>query len=272
MSAGLRGLFRKARKLPVRIAAGTVLFIPGLILEKTGRPVPALILCLASTLICGADVIIGAVKGLFHGELIDEKFLMTVAAAGAFALGDFSEAAAVMIFSQIGEYFQSRAVRSSRNSIKELMDICPDDAVRIAADGSEERIDAEGQLLCALIKKPELYGYVRPYLSITDFSKSDPFHYTMAEYVLSHLATVRPVSLADLTSQYASVEEQTKAAKLYEFEPPKDRDDLGKFLTQTIRSVKQKRSAELSSSEDPEELVRMIEMKKQLNSLYINIS
>ncbi len=143
MSAGLRGLFRKARKLPVRIAAGTVLFIPGLIFEKTGHPVPALILCLASTLICGADVIIGAVKGLLHGELIDEKFLMTVAAAGAFALGDFSEAAAVMIFYQIGEYFQSRAVRSSRNSIKELMDICPDDAVRIAADGSEERIDAE---------------------------------------------------------------------------------------------------------------------------------
>ncbi|MBR3392602.1 MAG: DNA primase [Firmicutes bacterium] len=136
----------------------------------------------------------------------------------------------------------------------------------------KERIDAEGQLLCALIKKPELYGYIRPYLSLTDFSKDDPFHYTMADYVLSHLATVRSVSLADLCSQYPSVEEQTRAAKLYEFELPKDREDLGKFLTQTIRSVKQKRIADLSSSEDPEELVRMIDMKKQLNSLIINIS
>ena len=136
----------------------------------------------------------------------------------------------------------------------------------------KDRIDAEGQLLCALIKQPELYGYIRPYLSMLDFSKEDPFHYTMADYVLSHLATVRSVSLADLCSQYPSVEEQTKAAKLYEFELPKDRTDLGKFLTQTLRSIKQKRIGELSSSEDPEELVRMIEMKKQLNSLIINIS
>ena len=136
----------------------------------------------------------------------------------------------------------------------------------------EDRIDAEGQLLCALIKQPELYGYVRPHLSLDDFSKEDSFHYTMALYVLSHLASVQPVSLADLVSQYPSVEDQTKVSKLFEFELPEDRAELGKFLTQTLRAIKQKRIADLLSSEDPTDLVRIPEMKKQLNQLSINIS
>ena len=86
-------------------------------------------------------MVFGAFRGIFRGDLLDEKFLMTVASGGAFALGDFSEAAAVMIFYQIGEYFQARAVRRSRDSVKALMDICPDEA-NLVENGVERKVDA----------------------------------------------------------------------------------------------------------------------------------
>lgn len=133
---------KKLLTVPARIAAGAVLFIPGLIFEKTGHPVPAFVLCLLSMLVCGADVVINAFRGIFRGDMLDEKFLMTVAAAGAFILGDYSEAAAVMLFYQIGEYFQTLAVRRSRDAIKSLTDICPDEAT-LVVDGEERRVSAD---------------------------------------------------------------------------------------------------------------------------------
>ncbi len=74
----------------------------------------------------GYDVIYSAVRNIVKGKLLDEKFLMLIATLGAYALGDFGEAAAVMLFYQTGELFQSYAVGKSRRSIKELMDICPE--------------------------------------------------------------------------------------------------------------------------------------------------
>ena len=74
----------------------------------------------------GYDVIYSAVRNIIRGKLLDEKFLMLIATVGAYALGDFGEAAAVMLFYQTGEFFQSYAVGKSRRSIKELMDICPE--------------------------------------------------------------------------------------------------------------------------------------------------
>lgn len=74
------------------------------------------------------DVIIRAVRNILHGEVFDENFLMTVASVGAFIAGEFAEAAAVMLFYQIGEYFQDYAVDKSRKQISELMDIRPDKA------------------------------------------------------------------------------------------------------------------------------------------------
>ena len=79
-------------------------------------------------LIVGYDVLLRAVKGVLHGEVFDENFLMAVATVGAVALGDYAEAAAVMLFYQTGELFQDRAVGKSRESIAALMDIRPDSA------------------------------------------------------------------------------------------------------------------------------------------------
>ncbi len=79
-----------------------------------------------SYLVAGADVIISAVKNILKGELFDENFLMGIATIGAFCIGEFPEAVAVMLFYQLGEYFQEKAVFNSRKSISDLMDIRPD--------------------------------------------------------------------------------------------------------------------------------------------------
>lgn len=81
---------------------------------------------LASYAVVGYDVIIKAVKNIFHGHYLDENFLMSIATVGALALGDFPEAVAVMLFYQIGQLFEDYAVNRSRKSIAELMDISPD--------------------------------------------------------------------------------------------------------------------------------------------------
>lgn len=80
-------------------------------------------------IICGYDVLWGAVRNIAHGQLFDEKFLMAIATLGAFALGEYPEAVGVMLFYQVGELFQSIAVGRSRRSISALMDIRPDYAV-----------------------------------------------------------------------------------------------------------------------------------------------
>lgn len=87
-------------------------------------------------LIAGYDVLLSAVKNILHGQVFDEKFLMTIATLGAFAIGEYPEAAAVMIFYQVGELFQSIAVGRSRRSIAALMDIRPDYAV-VKRNGEE---------------------------------------------------------------------------------------------------------------------------------------
>ena len=93
-------------------------------------------------LVIGYDVLWDAVRGIAHGQVFDEKFLMAVATIGAFAVGEYPEAAAVMLFYQIGEWFQSIAVGRSRKSIAALMDIRPEFAV-VLRDGQEEEVDPE---------------------------------------------------------------------------------------------------------------------------------
>lgn len=92
----------------------------------------------------GGDVVWRAVKGIAHGELFDENFLMALATIGAFATGQYEEAVAVMLFYQVGELFQDCAVEKSRRSIAALMDIRPDYASR-ELDGAIERV-APGQV------------------------------------------------------------------------------------------------------------------------------
>ncbi len=100
------------------------------------------ILYIIPYLIIGGDVLLRAVRNIFHGEIFDENFLMCVATIGAFALQQYEEAVAVMLFYQIGEFFQSYAVNRSRQSIAAMMDIRPDFA-NVEKDGVLEKTDPE---------------------------------------------------------------------------------------------------------------------------------
>ena len=108
-----------SRKTMYRLICGAVLFIAGLFLKD----MPQTVVMLGAYLVLGYDVLIKAVKGIGRGQVFDENFLMAVATLAAIWLKDYTEAAGVMLFYQIGEYFQDLAVARSRKSIGELMDI-----------------------------------------------------------------------------------------------------------------------------------------------------
>ena len=93
-------------------------------------------------LLAGYDVLYKAGRNILRGKVFDENFLMAIASLGAFILGEYTEACAVMLFYQIGECFQSYAVGKSRKSISELMDIRPD-VVRLLVNGEEQIVDPD---------------------------------------------------------------------------------------------------------------------------------
>ena len=112
---------------------------PGVLGTRWGE----LVLYLIPYLIAGRDVVKKCFLGIKNRQLLDECFLMTLATVGAFVTGENSEAVAVMLFYQVGEWFQSYAVGKSRKSITELMDIAPDFANVERDDGSIEEVDPE---------------------------------------------------------------------------------------------------------------------------------
>lgn len=132
------------------LAIALLLFGLGMAAEKlqvavAGLPssLIAILLMTASYLLSGYQTILAAFRNIGRGEIFDENFLMTIATFGAIGIGEYPEAAAVMLFYQVGEYFQGRAVARSRGSIAELMDIRPDFANRRKADGSIEVVAPE---------------------------------------------------------------------------------------------------------------------------------
>jgi len=122
-----------------RIIAAAVLFIGGLLLERCGG-IWYIAAFVAAYIIVGYDVVLPALRNILRGMVFDEKFLMTLATIGAFALQDYSEACAVMLFFQTGELFQSYAVNQSRRSIAQLMDIRPDFA-NVMREGQLMQVD-----------------------------------------------------------------------------------------------------------------------------------
>ena len=96
-------------------------------------------LCAIAYVIIGADIVYAALRNLCKGQFFDENFLMTIATVGAFAIGEYPEAVAVMMFYQIGELFSDIAVERSRASIAALMDIRPDYA-NIEKEGNLTRV------------------------------------------------------------------------------------------------------------------------------------
>ena len=138
---------QKQKNTLTRILVSGVLFVILLLLENTGVtsdwPAAAVFaVSLVPYLIIGYDVIRKSILGIRHGQVFDENFLMMIATFGAFGVGEYTEAVAVMLFYQVGELFQSYAVGKSRQSIADLMDICPEYA-NIEEDGKLVQVDPD---------------------------------------------------------------------------------------------------------------------------------
>ena len=146
---------KKQKKVLYRIVVSGILYAVLLVLFHTGLVKPeelfenerygrVLELCLYVIVyaVIGGDIVKKAVVNIGHGQVFDENFLMCAATFGAFGIGEYSEAVAVMLFYQVVELFQSYAVNRSRQSITELMDICPEYA-NVEVDDRVEQKDPD---------------------------------------------------------------------------------------------------------------------------------
>lgn len=131
---------KKKKKKLICIIAAAVLLAAGIIIKHTIGGPAVIVLLIPAYVIVGYGPIIKAAKNISHGQIFDENFLMAIATVGALALGEYDEAVAVMLFYQIGEFFEDYAVDKSRKSVAALMDIRPDFAV-VLKDGKEETVD-----------------------------------------------------------------------------------------------------------------------------------
>lgn len=139
---------KKQKQMVVRIVAAFIMLIAIMVGEHTGlseRIQPHVLLaliCLVPYLVIGYDILFKAARNIRNGQIFDENFLMMVATFGAFGVGEYSEAVAVMLFYQVGELFQGYAVGKSRQSISDMMDICPEYA-NIEEDGVLTQVDPD---------------------------------------------------------------------------------------------------------------------------------
>ncbi len=138
----------KQKKMLYRIITTFVLFVVLMVLEHTGvlEQLPSqwlvFLIYLIPYLVIGYDIVYKAVRNISHGQVFDENFLMMVATFGAFGVKEYSEAVAVMLFYQVGELFQNYAVGKSRQSISDMMNICPEYA-NIEEDGVLTQVDPD---------------------------------------------------------------------------------------------------------------------------------
>jgi len=139
---------KKQKKMLVRIIIAFVLFAGLMICEHAGlfegieNPFILFVIYLVPYLIIGYDIVYKAARNISHGQVFDENFLMMIATFGAFGVKEYSEAVAVMLFYQVGELFQGYAVGKSRQSIADMMDICPEYA-NIEVDGKLTQVDPD---------------------------------------------------------------------------------------------------------------------------------
>ena len=131
---------KKLRRLLHKILTSALVYIAALALPLP--PAGKIALFVVAYFIVGSDILKKSFRNIRNGQIFDENFLMSIATAGAFALREYAEAVAVMLFFQIGEFFQSYAVNQSRKSIADLMDIRPDSA-NLLKDGKIETVSPE---------------------------------------------------------------------------------------------------------------------------------
>ena len=153
----------------------------------------SLLLYFVAFMITGKDIVIGAVSNLIHGELMDESFLMSVAAIGAILLGEYEEAVAIMILYQVGEKFEDYAVDKSRDSIEEIAKLRPDHAtVKVGAETREmdpEEVETDSVIIVKPGDRIPIDGIVVDGDSFVDTSaltgESIPQHVRVGSEVLS---------------------------------------------------------------------------------------
>ena len=138
---------KKQKKMLYRIIVTFLLFAVLMVCEHTGQmdgwnKIVLFVIYLVPYLVIGYDIVYKAARNISHGQVFDENFLMMIATFGAFGVGEYSEAVAVMLFYQVGELFQGYAVGKSRQSISDMMDICPEYA-NIEEDGVLKQVDPD---------------------------------------------------------------------------------------------------------------------------------
>ena len=140
-------------KIKKKLLIGGVLFVLGIFVPKT-LFIPKLAVFLVSYLVIGGDVLLSAFKNILNGQVFDENFLMAIATIGAFAIGEYPEGVAVMLFYQLGELLQGIAVNNSRKSIVSLMDIRPDYANIKVGEGIKKVSPEEIKVGEIIVVKP----------------------------------------------------------------------------------------------------------------------
>lgn len=140
-------------KIKKKLLIGGILFVLGIFVPKT-LFIPKLAVFLVSYLVIGGDVLLSAFKNILNGQVFDENFLMAIATIGAFAIGEYPEGVAVMLFYQLGELLQGIAVNNSRKSIVSLMDIRPDYANIKVGEGIKKVSPEEIKVGEIIVVKP----------------------------------------------------------------------------------------------------------------------
>ena len=197
------------KKKGIRIIIALVLFLGALIIDFNNQWINNIVYIIAYVIV-GFEIVRKAIRNIIRGKVFDENFLMTVATIGAFGIGEFPEAVAVMLFYQVGELFQSYAVDKSRKSISNLMDIRPDFA-NVERDGKIEKVDPDDVKIGEIIivkpgEKIPLDGYVIEGQSSLDTKaltgEALPREISEGEEVLSGSINLNGVIKIKVTKEY----------------------------------------------------------------------
>lgn len=196
------------RKELIRLGIGAALFAAAVVFDFPN--IVEIILYLTSYLLVGGEVLLKSVRNISRGEVFDENFLMSIATIGAFAIGEYPEGVAVMLFYQIGEFFQGIAVNRSRKSIAALMDIRPDFAnIKVGTDTkrvSPEEVNIGDLIVVRPGEKVPLDGRIIEGRSMVDTSaltgESVPREVEPGEDVLGGFINKNGVITVEVTKEF----------------------------------------------------------------------
>ncbi|OQB51319.1 MAG: Cadmium, zinc and cobalt-transporting ATPase [Firmicutes bacterium ADurb.Bin146] len=208
----------KKQKITIfRITISSVLLVTALLLSDE---IARIIFYIASYLVIGYEVLLKSFRNILHGDVFDENFLMSIATIGAFAIKEYPEAVAVMLFYETGEFFQEYAVEKSRKSITDLMDIRPDHANVVSEDGitlvNPEKVKVGDIILVKPGERVPLDGIVIEGESALDMSsltgESLPVDIKLSDTVLSGSINIYGMFKLQVEKPY----EESTVAKILE--------------------------------------------------------